>query len=137
MNKNELRVGNTVRVKGVDLPAKVGEIKETYCRLHTTTSTESSTMTVDFYAPYSGLVPIPLTEEDLVGFQKETREDWGFKKFTVHHRDGVDIHEGNHPTEFLYATYMKGTQRSFKAGRRIEHLHELQNLMFALTGREL
>lgn len=126
-----------VHVRGMDLPARVGEIKETNCRLYTTTSTEGSTMTVDFYAPYSSLVPIPLTEEALVGFQKETRVDWGFEKFTVYHRDGVDIHEGNHPTEFLYATYVKGTQRSFKAGRRIATVHELQNLMFALTGREL
>jgi len=63
--------------------------------------------------------PIPLTEEWLVkiGFEKIVWDD-----FTFFRKKGLDIeiHDGG-----------------FYANRKIENVHTLQNLYFALTGEEL
>lgn len=85
------------------------------------------------------LAPIPLTEDILInaGFEKEAQEDWDGDVFNVYFKDGVTIHEGNNPKEFLYPTYVKGTQESFKGGVGVDSVHHLQNIFQTLTNQEL
>lgn len=86
--------------------------------------------------------PIPLTTEilELAGFKKELRGKKGdFDDIeTIYYKNGVDIYD--HTADgagFNYATYTRYPGRGFKAGVIVEHLHQLQNLYFALTGTEL
>lgn len=85
----------------------------------------------DFYTTQGGLVselvlsPIPLTEEILLkaGFEKEGFGFYLYKYFIVRKIRLTDNH-----WRFIFR------HRDIKD---IEHLHELQNLIFALTGEEI
>lgn len=84
--------------------------------------------------------PIPLSPDILekCGFVKEIRgKVWEFDgEETVYFLNGVDIFH-KEDQGFFYATYTRYPGRGFKAGVQVEHLHHLQNLIFALTGEEL
>lgn len=80
--------------------------------------------------------PVTLTTEMLIkaGFEREVRNDRG-DEFVVWFNN-FDLHE-NSENEFYFAVYVKGTACSFKRGRQIKYLHELQNLHLLLNGKEL
>jgi len=84
----------------------------------------------EYYDGLKGCLPIPLTEEWLIkfGFEKDDVEDYckliGEDTFLAVDLIGLECHIGV----------------SVEWGRvpsLIEHVHQLQNLYFALTGEEL
>ena len=109
---NEIRIGNFVKLQGVDKPFKVFVID----------TTESSTFTK--------AEPIPLTEEWLIKFGwlwneecnsyecKDIRMNLAYKDVNC----GYEM--------FNYVTKSLITKRIF-------YVNQLQNLYFALTGEEL
>jgi len=110
MKANELRIGNWVMVFPVKHPQQVCDV------MFDSVNTESV-----FGQHYGEVDPIPLTEDWLLRF--------GFEK----------MHDGNYWNKKLcirkdrnefYALYEQG--RIY-----IQHVHQLQNLYFALTGEEL
>ena len=110
MKANELRIGNWVMVFPVKNPQQVCDV------MFDSVNTESV-----FGQHYGEVDPIRLTEDWLLGF--------GIEK----------MHDGNYWTKKLcirkdrnefYALYEQG--RIY-----IQHVHQLQNLYFALTGEEL
>jgi hypothetical protein len=79
----------------------------------------------DFANGYTHLKPIPLTEEWLVKF--------GYNNNTVYLRDlKVTATEDNDPIYYLADEYDNGV-----GCNDIQYVHQLQNLYFALTGKEL
>lgn len=72
--------------------------------------------------------PIPLTEERLIkfGFEKNGRYAWKNNGFQVqYYTDGYLRH------------YRELGIRALRTEIKIEYIHQLQNLYFALTGKEL
>ena len=114
---NELRVGNLVTINetalhfdgaGKDETFCISEIKEEVVKFKGFHTSEL----------YSGIEPIPLTEEWLLKFGfKPFCNDWSKKALIIHTR-----------------------KRGFVIKRSIpiiKSVHQLQNLYFALTGTEL
>lgn len=134
INANELRIGNFVLDNNIQrkvLGIKKDDIGDVLLLDHKSTN-----------RLLKNINSIPLTPEILVacGFKKEIRgeEDDFDGPEIVYHLDGVDIYDhrecgGN----FSYATYTRYPGRGFKGGRIVDYLHQLQNLYFALTGKEL
>jgi hypothetical protein len=109
MKASELRIGNYVKFKGCgDKPFKVFRID----------TTESSTFTT--------AEPITLTEEWLLRLGFEAKGKARIHKFIV-------IWLENEEFVFALRDPFKGTTHLTK----IQHIHQLQNLYFALTGEEL
>lgn len=85
-------------------------------------------------------VPIPLTREWLINYQFEESTPVDHEKW----EDGrwynnIDIFE--HPNskpdqQFSFAVYVRG-DGGFKGGYGVKYVHDLQNLYFGITGREL
>ena len=112
---NELRIGNWV-TGGVDLPTPMETFQVTDINPH--------------FDLTDLIEPIPLTEEWLLkfGFEKQKvrmggKEYEGWVNFSFH----LDT---NHAENTLFYHWMGGNIE-------IKSLHQLQNLYFALTGKEL
>lgn len=115
MKSSELRIGNLVNYGGV--PSEVSLVDKLffYC--------ESSRVPTFSEGQDRQAQPIPLTEEWLLMF--------GFEKTSLHYlkKNGIIIFflNNNEFCEcFLGSIIVK-----------IKHIHQLQNLYFALTGEEL
>jgi hypothetical protein len=122
MEARELRIGNFIS----DMHAsdggywKVWELKKETCHYGL------------FTYKYENLKPIPLTIEWLekFGFKLRNKEHYGtsyymfLKEWSIRHKikRGKDLFSLN-----MYSNYVK----------YIEYVHQLQNLYFALTGKEL
>ena len=106
MKASELRIGNYVKIDGVEKPMKVLILDSLEVSL----------------TPF---LPIPLTEEWLLKFRFEKHKDfffieWNEFSFSIHeYEDGKFIITNS----FNYVD--------------IIHVHQLQNLYFALTNEEL
>lgn len=113
MKANELRIGNLIY--GGGQIRKVTEIKNDGC----------ITEPIDDYKPdfSKGINPIPLTEEWLVRF--------GFDQL----ESGTYIC----PNQIVLRKDIKGYLYEIFKGKEtlVKHVHQLQNLYFALTGEEL
>jgi hypothetical protein len=105
---NELRIGNFVKLQGVDKLFKVFVID----------TTESSTFTK--------AEPIPLTEEWLLKFGFESFHKRDFKK------KGLFI-----TTYFATPQTLVDDEFGNKRVLELKYVHQLQNLYFALTNQEL
>lgn len=132
---NELRVGNWVLLNGDPLQMDGSGIE--YCE-----------MRVDVAAKFSG---IPLTQEVLerCGFEKKllgdvichvlpyvrplsTNKTPKHDIVVIHFADATGTHEGK------YAIAIREHDRNIQFGiSTAQHLHELQNLYFALTKQDL
>jgi len=79
--------------------------------------------------------PIPLTEEWLVKFGFKNKSNSGSAYYLLFSGDyGLGLQEGlTQETRGMYYYFMTNSDRSIK----IEYVHQLQNLYFALTGQEL
>jgi hypothetical protein len=120
MRANELRIGNLVKhidkdsvftVKGIDL-------------LGIDCENDIESM----YSSYEMLYYVKLTEEWLLKFGFEKTMSWTYVKDLV----------GN--LELVYYLGEKGWSIGFKSYSdfsNLKYVHELQNLYFALTGKEL
>ena len=119
MKARELRIGNLVEVfKDTYYPIVGISIENAYV---------SNKMGV-LHCSYIELEPIPLTEEWLVkfGFKKEYDNYWSHKK------SYFEIDKDN---EGLWINSVNGNE--YHHGNGFNHVHQLQNLYFALTGEEL
>jgi hypothetical protein len=118
MKRTELRIGNWI-----DWNGELGVISQ-LLELEVAFKCGESDL-------YKSLKPIPLTEEWLLkfGFKKDTKYDWELKVngvlFYGMCDDSQPINTGigilNLPNSII----------------NIKHVHQLQNLYFALTGEEL
>lgn len=112
INANELRIGNWI-LNGNDHPIEVGYHEIKYATLHPGTQ--------------NNYEPIPLTPEILekCGFGKQDNNshqldtDVGFCLWGRNGEINVHAYEGD------------------EIGEAVKHLHQLQNLYFALTGNEI
>ena len=112
---NELRIGNYIS----DIWSPNGFFKVTQLKKF------SAVYGKDFTALYDNLNPIPLTEEILLkaGFEKDIE--------SLFYRNSFIIAK----TKTRWAFYHNGLTGGELA--RIDYIHELQNLIFALTGEEI
>lgn len=119
MKANELRIGNYLMSNGFEVQidciqptmlAKVGE---------------------NFYTKIDLFEPIPLTEEWLLKFgfnEHRTSDVWFAKEWGT---NGVEIIKYDiHYEKYIYLL-------GAGLAKVLEHVHQLQNLYFALTGHEL
>jgi hypothetical protein len=123
MKANELRIGNLLRDKVTKTELKVIELTEV--NIITYVIDRSKFPLQDGW----GIEPIPLTEEWLLKF--------GFEKLS---NGWLRLHICN-DWSYLYWDRLAGLELSVnKQGihfSHIKHVHQLQNLYFALTGEEL
>jgi hypothetical protein len=110
INANELRIGNFVDFGEVtSLSAKnINVIKKNWL----------------FTCDYEDVNPIPLTEDWLIKFefQKSENHSWFDKDF-------ISISKSNSLSIY--------SREWFNMDKKIEYVHQLQNLYFALTQKEL
>jgi hypothetical protein len=123
MKATELRIGNLVNYKIVD---ELDERKEWFepCEIDA----------VDLQVIDSYYQPIPLTEEWLLRFGFEDKKTC----FNLSKREELGHDFGDFAVSKYDDTQMKVWRgdRSI-GGCHIQHVHQLQNLYFALTGEEL
>lgn len=119
MKASELRIGSTyLSTKfGVPVTLELADFDELY---HRCDGAEIDDSVIE-----SLIKPIPLTEEWLVKFGFETDHICWFK-------DGITI--GDYKDGFFY---IPAGMSFAKRKNPIESVHQLQNLVFALTGEEL
>jgi len=107
----ELRLGNYVLSKETQQPQRITGI--------TTENPFIDAITFD-YTDYEDIDPIPVTEEILLKCGFEKKDAFWFTK------DIIKIETTLSRGRFKYAGFVS-----------VKHLHQLQNLYFALTGQEL
>jgi hypothetical protein len=119
MKANELRIGNLVLSKGV--PVQIEEI------MWETVRHCFGEFPIDY------VEPIPLTEKWLLkfGFYETTKEHYVSGLYTLNKPDGFYI---NKETMCYCDIDYEGTTND---RIKIQYVHQLQNLYFALTGEEL
>jgi hypothetical protein len=121
MEAKELRIGNYVHYHIVD---NLDERKEWY---------EVNEVDIDdIYTILIGkaddLSPIPLTEENLFNL--------GFSVYSVRKKYTIFCKNGD-PNNRIHSTNNGFYYKIYNATKIIYYVHELQNLYFAKTGREL
>lgn len=122
MKANELRLGNWVNVQPHAKYAQIIEIKSVRPDNRDFVRISSPYLDTQFSVEISQVEPIPLTEEILIkaGF-KEEYDGWVFGKTIFITKDDDGWHVGN------FGFFINS----------IQYLHDLQNLIFALTGEEI
>ena len=108
MDSKELRIGNTILYKGVEVNITADDFIEFERNL------------LDLSKP------IPLTEEWLIKF--------GFGEYFLN--DGYRLNNFVLDDDFRFHV-IDSTDYGVIVARNIKHVHQLQNLYFALTGKEL
>jgi hypothetical protein len=114
MKANELRIGNLIKFSEDGTIFTVGSIEE---KGFTVQNDEETT-----WIEAEEFEPIPITEEWLLklGFERDNQGNWKLKS-------------GYHWIElYFYHVYINGQQVVL-----IDYVHQLQNIWFALTGKEL
>ena len=117
MKANELRIGNWVHFEN---ESSAGNFQADVDTIY------------DVDRKLALLSPIPLTEEWLVkfGFVKDGKYDYLLKRDGFEIWNSCDFHTDN-GDKFLFIGNMPDLEMRFI------HVHQLQNLYFALTGEEL
>jgi len=134
MDANELRIGNFIQLYRKPADSKMTKHKITMI-YHNYSEPEYNVGLQDGFQVNinTGIVPIPLTEEILLkcGFDKYTKSEGIFFK----NSDFFELHQFNENGDFSYkcGDNLEGNFVYI----RIDYLHQLQNLHFALTGVEL
>lgn len=124
MKANELRRNNLVQTnQGIFKVAGIGKSQLILCPFLTDETHERE---------IKDCIPIPLTEQWL--------KDFGFKKYNKYDYDNGEIKIE------MFGTSLKEKQRDYRWVRYeekkictivLKYVHQLQNLCFALTGKEL
>lgn len=135
ISANELRIGNWFK-NGNNFYQSTGVLKlGSYYK--------SITGHGDIFAYYEALEPIPLTEKILLkcGFEKIlTFNEWRRNKILKHEHFNFPLYEHEKINMYLYPFF--GGNFLFYNGctmnvSHMPYLHQLQNLYYALTGKEL
>jgi hypothetical protein len=128
MKASELRIGNLINGIYHDYDDGIHEDieNETICKVVTLDVSGSGDYPIYVYSDediehFSDFEPIPLTEEWLVKF--------GFDKTSLHYlkKNGIIIQSEDDYFECLLGIVIV----------KLQYVHQLQNLYFALTGEEL
>ena len=121
MKASELRIGNLLELTNFIEPSKVIIVSPRFF-----SSAIASSPAVNDFEITQYYKPIPLTDEWLVKFGfKRGGYMSSFEKLTIHHKEPV------YPNGRVYFN-------SWAILNNIpEYVHQLQNLYFALTGKEL
>lgn len=131
MDSKELRIGNYVKYEGYECYREINEISKHCIKYHD-----------PILMPYCEapekpvLVGIPLTEEWLIKFGFEKKEE---KRYSiVHYRQTLDMASSIREDEndFL-PLYQDDLGCGFNTLRWVSYVHQLQNLYYALTKQEL
>lgn len=119
MRANQYRLGNLVKYNG-----KIYEIDSISKEFPTLNTIEYGIGVVD----WNNIEPIPLTEEWLVrfGFEKCLNGFWCEKDFLNVKLIDSDI-----------VIFISGTDHDLNIHSKVQYVHQLQNLYFALTNQEL
>lgn len=129
----ELRIGNYVKtdLKDSDFDNNIYQIETIANEFPTLNTIEFGIGVID----WNNIKPIPLTEEWLVKFGFVKR----FDSFLLRHKNGVISTYLSDNSVGLY-----DSEHSYNIGfglnmgeLRVKHIHQLQNLYFALTNEEL
>lgn len=131
MTANEIRIGNLVDLG--NRIAKVIEINHLACVVVDLEETQ------DTIEDYDRTKPIPLTEEwlnksDLK--KRGTRDIWDQGNFVIYYQRHNDAYSQLCQGKFYFGT-IDVTKNFALTFYEIKHLHQLQNLYFALAGEEL
>ena len=137
MNANELRIGNFIFF---DSQLKIGKhlevatIENYGVRAFNGIVDEKGNRHLTALIPFSVVEPIPLTEELLLKFGFEISRSFNgidakINDFYLWKGDGWDYWD--------YSTVNDRWQKCNEVNVEIKHVHQLQNLYFALTGEEL
>ena len=120
MEAKELRITNLVKYKGFECAVTAIDLVD--IRISRFKDEKKQSSVISIVNVYDDLKPIPLTEEWLLkfGFDNLGAYGWGISYFHIRFRN---IHKFYFPIENRIV--------------RIEYVHQLQNLYFALTGKEL
>lgn len=140
MKATELRIGNWVQLNQFydetgplhRIFVEVKEIKKErgYTTEYVVSHVNGTTAFDDKF-----LAPIPLTEERLLKFGFEIHSDYSFRNFILPKNNfGVSQWMENKPVVGFEETGAFYWSYGF---RKIEYVHQLQNLFHALTGEEL
>ena len=121
MKANELRIGNYVKTKFSKQRGKPIQINAIKSNLKGVYYGEDMPGELEVWADIKWLKPIPLTEEWLLKF--------GFVKDKL---TNYDWYKGDF--EICLPSYFKYKESHI---HNIKHVHQLQNLYHALTGKEL
>jgi len=113
MKANELRIGNLI-----DLGNRIAKINEIY---HTACTVLDLEETQDTIEDYERTKPIPLTRESLLKFGFQDK----FSEKRIYFRIKGMLIEVKNGSKFYYNNI------------HLKYIHQLQNLYFALTGKEL
>ena len=129
MNANELRIGNFL---------KIGQEHESYNCLGKVIKWELS----NFYSLEKGynniewFEPIPLTEEWLLKFGFEKVYDGNYKRYQINLLD-TNIYLRPSLDKWYFGFVNNGQDCEINDCYELEFLHEIQNLIFSLTRKEL
>ena len=144
MKANELRIGNYVEITNIPNYLENDEIR--YVKIQKLTSIaianiswKSNGFIDDCF--YNDIIPIPLTEQWLIdfGFKKEKGFTPSVFRLMVN---------GEWPNEFMIRYFFSDSHIQLRdiddfdkvvalEENKHKHVHQLQNLYFALTGKEL
>lgn len=139
----ELRIGNWVRFpySGYE---QVGDIERIEQDSGTNTEYYISSINDRFPRYYTEIEPIPLTLEILekCGFEKENeKRDYGLVYFVPETKFIIRRVNFERPIlgkdDFSFSLEFSDEKNWCTIINRIPHLHQLQNAIFALTGKEL
>lgn len=131
LTANELRIGNLLEYNGEIREVAVINLDEVGFKVPLTIQAISINR-----FEWNQVNPIPLTEEWLLlfGFEKEGSE---WKLFPCFEIQIIVFNEGLYNGVMFYTRTIHTDYRPIYCTKHINHVHQLQNLYFALTGEEL
>lgn len=127
----ELRIGNLVQEDNNNLIGKVNELRQDFGDEPYDVVLEVEDV-MFLEVQIEDIKPIPLTEEWLVKFGFEKSVDNYYKRGVCMSLEEWGDEKGNEGIGYFYMLRDEGIM-----DMHIKHTHQLQNLYFALTGKEL
>ena len=150
MKATELRIGNLVRIDEM-LRNELFDNNEVITDTDTFQIAMVATDFINLYiksCEYEfnmiDIQPIPLTEEWLIkfGFEETVHENGNEYELQINYssgfRDFIALsNKGGVDSPFFLGWLTTNYQKEFVLAKQLEHVHQLQNLYFSLTGEEL